>query len=47
MITVLLRDHGIMEAESVMGILKCFEKSACVEVNEFEFFKYFKTLILE
>ena len=45
--TVLLRDHGIMEAESVMGILKCFEKHAANEIHEFEFYKYFKTMILE
>ena len=41
-VTVLLKDYGMMEARSYYDVQKIIEKKAKTEVYEYEFFKLFK-----
>lgn len=43
-ITVLLRDHGMAEANSVMDVIRCIERNAATEIHEYEFYKVFRSL---
>jgi uncharacterized membrane protein YhfC len=43
-VTVLLRDHGMAEATSVMDVIRCIERNAATEIHEYEFYKVFRSL---
>ena len=43
--TVLLRDYGMAEANSVMDVVKCIDRNAAKEIHEYEFFKTFKAVV--
>jgi hypothetical protein len=43
-VTVLLRDHGMAEATSVMDVIRCIERKAATEIHEYEFYKVFRSL---
>jgi len=43
-VTVLLKDHGISEAKSIVDVIRVIERKAALDVHEYEFFKVFKGL---
>ena len=45
MVTVLLKDHGISEARSIVDVIRVIERKATVDIHEYEFFKVFKGLL--
>ena len=44
-VTVLLKNHGLMEAKSFMDFKRVLEKKAKTEIFEYEFFKLYKDLL--
>ena len=45
-ITVLLKDHGISEAKSMLDVIRVIERKAATEIHEYEFFKVFRGLVI-
>ena len=42
-IIVLLKDHGMKEVASIIDVFKIIERKGKTEINDYEFFKLFKT----
>ena len=44
-ITVLLKDHGMAEAQSMYDVIKVIERKAATAIHEYEFYKLFRGLM--